>query len=94
MKKFYLQKNKKLKILHLSYSDILGGAAISAYRLNCALRKYTRLDSNMLVVKKYSDNKNVHSFESDFNLKLYYFINKIFFHLLKFQKKKTKYLNL
>ena len=90
MKKFYLQKNKKLKILHLSYSDILGGAAISAYRLNCALRKYTRLDSNMLVVKKYSDNKNVHSFESDFNLKLYYFINKIFFHLLKFQKKKNK----
>ncbi len=46
-----------MKILHLSHSDIAGGAARASYRLHEALLK-SNIDSNMMVRNKYSNNWN------------------------------------
>lgn len=47
-----------MKIVHLSYSDKLGGAAIAAYRLNEAMRM-EGVDSSMLVLNKISTDISV-----------------------------------
>lgn len=47
-----------MKILHLSHSDIAGGAARASYRLHEALLK-SNIDSNMMVRNKYSNNWSV-----------------------------------
>lgn len=47
-----------MKILHISYSDLNGGAAKAAYRLHIAQRK-AGIDSNMLVVDKQSKNNYI-----------------------------------
>jgi glycosyltransferase involved in cell wall biosynthesis len=47
-----------MKILHVCYSDLEGGAARAAYRLHQAQRKLG-LDSSMLVVDKRSDDPQV-----------------------------------
>ncbi|WP_018248084.1 glycosyltransferase family 4 protein [Orenia marismortui] len=47
-----------MNVVHLSTSDINGGAAIAAHRLNLALRE-EGIDSKMLVMKKLSDEVNV-----------------------------------
>ena len=47
-----------MKILHVGYSDKLGGAAISMMRLHYSLKK-VGLDSKVLVGQKLSDDKNV-----------------------------------
>ena len=47
-----------MKVLHLSYSDINGGAARATYRIHHALRK-EGIDSRMWVNKKFSDDWTV-----------------------------------
>jgi glycosyltransferase involved in cell wall biosynthesis len=47
-----------LKILHLSYSDYIGGAARAAYRIHNGLRSIG-LDSEILVARKNSDDDTV-----------------------------------
>ena len=47
-----------MKILHVGYSDKLGGAAISMMRLHYSLKK-VGLDSNVLVGQKLGNDKNV-----------------------------------
>jgi len=47
-----------LKVVHLSISDINGGAAIAALRIHSAQLK-TGIDSKLLVQSKLSDNSNV-----------------------------------
>ena len=47
-----------MKILHVGYSDKLGGAAIAMMRLHTSLKKIG-LDSNVLVGEKLSEDKNV-----------------------------------
>ncbi|MFO6423832.1 glycosyltransferase [Motilimonas sp. KMU-193] len=49
-----------MKILHICYSDLEGGAARAAYRLHQAQRKQG-LDSQMLVINKCSDDPKVHA---------------------------------
>jgi len=49
-----------MKILHLCYSDLDGGAARAAYRLHQAQR-HAGLDSQMLVIDKRSDDPHVHT---------------------------------
>ncbi len=49
-----------MRVLHLSTSDVVGGAARAAYRLHAGLRS-TGVDSQMLVQRKSGDNPFVHS---------------------------------
>lgn len=49
-----------MKVLHVNTSDIQGGAARAAFRLNRALNKL-KVDSKMLVQSKAGDDKNVKS---------------------------------
>ena len=48
----------RLKVLHLSYSDTGGGAAIGAYRLHNALNDHG-IESEMLVVEKNTNDAKV-----------------------------------
>ena len=48
-----------MKILHVNYSELIGGAAIGANRLHKALLKLS-INSEMLVVEKSTNEKNVH----------------------------------
>lgn len=48
-----------MKVLHISYSDSLGGAAIAAYRHHEAMLQ-TGIDSKMLVLHKISHDASVH----------------------------------
>ncbi len=56
-----------MKILHLNYSDQVGGAATSVMRLHKALIK-NRINSKMLVKEKTTQDKNVISEKSTFSL--------------------------
>lgn len=47
-----------MKILHVSESDSVGGAAIAASRMNSLLTSYN-IDSNLLVNRKKSNDLNV-----------------------------------
>ena len=47
-----------MKILHLGYSDKLGGASIAMMRLHRALKK-SGIISNVLVGEKLTDDSNV-----------------------------------
>ncbi len=49
-----------MKILHLSTHDIIGGAAIAAYRIHHGLRKLG-IDSQMLVNHRHSADPSVHN---------------------------------
>ena len=43
--------NKTYRVAHISYSDSKGGAAIAAYRLNQALRRF-KINSKLFVLDK------------------------------------------
>lgn len=47
-----------MKVLHINFSDKIGGAAIAAYRHHEAMRRFG-IDSKMLVLNKVSDDPNV-----------------------------------
>ncbi|MEZ9718566.1 glycosyltransferase [Vibrio cyclitrophicus] len=49
-----------MKVLHICYSDLEGGAARAAFRLHNAQRKQG-MDSQMLVINKLSDDPYVHA---------------------------------
>ena len=76
-----------MKILHISYSDILGGAARAAFRLHQAQRS-AGLDSHMLVVDKRSDDPHVHSISKLSRLRIL-FASTICRLLLNLQKTKN-----
>ena len=69
-----------MKILHVGYSDKLGGAAIAMIRLHNSL-KAIGLDSKVLVGEKLSKDENVIGPETNYEK----FINE-----LKIKKGKTK----
>ena len=57
-----------MKILNVSYSDLFGGAAKSAYRMHRALNKISpKIRSKMYVVKKMSTDKDVISINNNFD---------------------------
>lgn len=73
----------KKKILHISYSDISGGAAINCYRIHKALKKSDKFQSKMLVINKISKNKDIYILEN-FLFDIIHFIKvKFSFNLLK-----------
>ncbi len=49
------------RILHISPTDIEGGACLGAYNLHCALRR-VGADSHMLVLRKFGDDPSVTTF--------------------------------
>ena len=62
-----------MKIIHLNYSDLQGGASIASYRLHKSLKK-KKINSKMVVAKKLSNDNSVYSFKNNlekfiFNLK-------------------------
>ena len=66
-----------MKILNISYSDQFGGAAKSAYRIHTLLNSIKNIKSDMLVVKKMSNDKKVFTLKSKktiffFKLKNYF----------------------
>ncbi|MGN5027487.1 hypothetical protein ACTFBV_01225 [Aeromonas rivipollensis] len=76
-----------MKILHLCYSDLEGGAARAAYRLHQALRSQG-LDSHMLVINKSSDDPHVYTVTAlrKLRIKLASFVANL---LLRWQKSPT-----
>ena len=50
--------DKKIKVLHITYNDVSGGAARYVYRLNKSLIE-NNIDSKILVLKKESDDNSV-----------------------------------
>ena len=56
-----------MRILHLNYSDQIGGAAISVMRLHKSLKK-ENIDSKILVKEKTTQDKNVLSKNTIFSL--------------------------
>lgn len=57
-----------MKILHISSSDLYGGAAIAAYRLHSGLINHKDIESIMIVSNKISEDKNVFKINDIFNL--------------------------
>ena len=58
-----------MNVLHVSYSDLNGGAARAAYRIHRSLieqNKYKNISSKMRVVNKMSDDSSVYSDKSIF----------------------------
>lgn len=80
-----------MKVVHVNTSDIRGGAAIAAHRLHKALLK-KNIDSKMLVMNKYSDEKNVfvardNKIEKHFFSKVRRVLNRLF--LFKYKNRKN-----
>ena len=55
-----------MKILNISYSDLFGGAAKSAYRIHKLLNSIPKTKSDMLVVKKLSNDRNIYTLNSTY----------------------------
>ncbi|MGV6803652.1 MAG: glycosyltransferase [Ruegeria sp.] len=64
-----------MRILHLSYSDLRGGAAIGAYRLHSTLRSHG-VQSDMLVMDRLSDDPHVHQIPDSKSVKNQIFANR------------------
>ena len=79
-----------MKILHLNTTDIQGGAARAAYRLNKGLQSIN-LDSKMLVQKKSSDDNTVFEFDSKLNKVMRILRSKIDSLPLKCYKERKKF---
>tara|TARA_B100000965_G_scaffold387785_1_gene391555 strand:- start:1153 stop:2400 length:1248 start_codon:yes stop_codon:yes gene_type:complete len=87
-----------MKILHLNYYDIEGGAAIAMHRLHSLLKKNNSIDSNILVFsKQQKDANDIILFPNKFNKIANNIKRKFCFNLTKFQKiysKSTHSLNI
>jgi glycosyltransferase involved in cell wall biosynthesis len=55
-----------MNILNVSYSDLFGGAAKSAYRIHKTLNSIENIKSEMLVVKKLTNQKNIFTIDDKF----------------------------
>ena len=69
-----------MKILNVSYSDLFGGAAKSAYRIHNLLNTFKNVKSEMLVVKKLSQDKDI--FTLDKKSSIFFFKLKNYFGML------------
>ena len=49
-----------MNILNVSYSDLFGGAAKSAYRIHKTLNSIENIKSEMIVVKKLTNQKKIY----------------------------------
>jgi len=63
-----------MKIVHINYSDLQGGASIACYRLHSSLLNQ-KIDSNLVVAKKISQNDKVFTFKNK-STQIYYNIKK------------------
>ena len=77
-----------MKVLHLSHSDLFGGAAISAYKIHKAIQ-LQKINSKMLVVKKLSKDNSVFKLKSKRHLFFYKLKNYLFILLNRINKNKT-----
>ena len=58
-----MSKKKSLKVIHLNYTDIYGGAGIAAFRIHCSLLK-KKINSNIWVNRIFSKIRNIKGPES------------------------------
>ena len=70
---------KKIKVLHLNFDDNKSGASKAVYRIHSALIK-NKINSSVLVVKKYSNFKNYMYSQNKILLNL---IKRIFSYIIK-----------
>lgn len=76
-----------MKVLHLNTNDNFGGAARAAYRLHQALNTYSKdIKSEMLVLKKGTDDPNVHKLSNSLFHKARPFLDTI--HLKRYPNRK------
>ena len=78
-----------MKILNISYSDKFGGAAKSAYRIHKLLNSIKKIKSDMLVVKKLSNDKNVLTVDSAYLSLIFKLKNYLGILLSKFDNNKN-----
>ena len=83
-----------MKVLHINFSDLKGGASIACFRLNDCLIK-NNYNSKLLVAEKFSDNINVITFNKIYS-KFYYKLKKFLSRLLSkvYEKIKKKDISL
>jgi len=80
-----------MKVLHLNFYDIEGGAAIAMHRLHSLLKKSNSVNSNILVFsKKQKDDINILQFPNKYNMLANKIKRKFCFNLTKFQKINSK----
>ena len=79
-----------MKILHLNYYDIEGGAAVAMYRLHQLLKKNKNIESNLLVFSKKKDMPDIISSSNIINKKTNYLKRKLCFQFTKYQKVYSK----
>jgi glycosyltransferase involved in cell wall biosynthesis len=80
-----------MRVLHLNYSDLFGGAAISVFRLNKALKQINDLESNIKVSEKISSDKNIIGPKSSVHIALNILKKRFSFQIKKLLKIKGKY---
>ena len=75
---------KKIKVIHIAYSDYIGGASRAALRIHKSLLKSNEVNSDLYVINKSLEkNTNVHKIEKNnaiylFKLLFNKIINKFF----------------
>ena len=80
--------DKRIKILHISTSDIQGGAAKAAYRLHKSLNTSDIINSKMIVAEKSSKDSNIIEVKKGFFLT--YFLSRLekkYFSIIRASKK-------
>ena len=80
-----LGENKRLKVAHIAFSDVNGGASRAAYRVHKSLIKNSKklnIDSFMRVISKISDDYSIISGVPN-NNKLYYSFHRFFNKLIR-----------
>ena len=80
-----------MRVLHLNFYDIEGGAAIAMHRLHSLLKKSNSIESNILAFSKQQKESNdIISFPNKFNKITNKVKRKFCFNLTKFQKINSK----
>ena len=77
-----MKTKQQIKVCHVAYSDILGGAARAAYRIHQSLKikNSDRVLSTMRVIKKFSNDDSVlveYPISKKLNFYLQRYLNKI-----------------
>ena len=80
-----------MKVLHLNFYDIEGGAAVAMHRLHSLLKKNNSIESNILAFSKLQkEASDIISFSNSFNKMTNKLKRKFCFNLTKFQKINSK----
>ena len=79
-----------MRVLHINFSDIKGGAAIAMYRFHEELKKSKSVKSSILVLNKNTDDKDVYTFSNNLENNFNILKRKLSFQFTKLQRIKSK----